>query len=125
VLLSTFGIIAGFVAVIGVYGVLSYVVSQRTQEIGVRMALGAQQGAVLRLVLRQGAVIVATGIVAGILGAVVLTRYLGNLLFGLTALDPTTFAAVALAFAAIAMLAAYVPARRATAIDPLEALRYE
>ncbi|HUF71828.1 MAG TPA: FtsX-like permease family protein [Gammaproteobacteria bacterium] len=125
VLLSTFGVIAGFVAVIGVYGVLSYVVSQRTKEIGVRMALGAQPGAVLGLVLRQGAVIVTIGILAGVLGAAVLTRYLENLLFGLTALDAATFAAVAVAFAAVAMLAAYLPARRATAVDPLEALRYE
>jgi predicted permease len=125
VLLSTFGIIAGFVAVIGVYGVLSYVVSQRTKEIGVRMALGAQQGAVLRLVLRQGAVIVAIGVLAGVLGAAIVTRYLENLLFGLSALNAATFAAVAVAFAVVAMLAAYVPARRATAVDPLEALRYE
>lgn len=125
VLLSTFGIIAGFVAVIGVYGVLSYVVSQRTKEIGVRMALGAQQGAVLRLVLRQGAMIVAIGVFAGVLGAALLTRYLESLLFGLSALDATTFAVVAVVFAAVAMLAAYVPARRATTVDPLEALRYE
>lgn len=125
VLLTTFGVIAGFVAVIGIYGVLSYVVSQRTKEIGVRMALGAQQGAVLRLVLRQGAVIVAIGVFAGILGAALLTRYLESLLFGLSALDAATFAAVAVTFAAVAMLAAYVPARRATTVDPLEALRYE
>ena len=125
VLLSTFGAIAGFIAVIGIYGVLSYVVSQRTKEIGVRMALGAQRNAVLKLVLRQGAAVVAIGVGLGVAGAAVLTRYLESLLFGVTALDPATFAGVAATFAAVAMLAAYLPARRATTIDPLEALRYE
>jgi hypothetical protein len=124
-LLSAFGVIAGFIAVIGLYGVLSYVVSQRTKEIGVRMALGAQRAAVLKLVLRQGAVIVAIGVVAGVAGAGALTRYLAAMLYDLGALDVTTFTVVAAAFAAVAMVAAYVPARRATAIDPLAALRYE
>jgi predicted lysophospholipase L1 biosynthesis ABC-type transport system permease subunit len=124
-LLSAFGAIAGFIAVIGLYGVLSYVVSQRTKEIGVRMALGAQRAAVLKLVLRQGAIIVAIGVVAGIVGAVGLTRYLEGMLFGLGTLDATTFAAVAVAFAAVALAAAYLPARRATAIDPLAALRHD
>jgi hypothetical protein len=125
VLLSAFGAIAGFIAVIGIYGVLSYVVSQRTKEIGVRMALGAERAAVLKLVLRQGALIVAIGVAAGVAAAALLTRYLQSLLFGLSALDAATFAAVATAFAAVALLAAYAPARRATTIDPLEALRYE
>ena len=123
--LSTFGVIAGFIAVIGLYGVLSYVVGQRTKEIGVRMALGAQRGAVLKLVLRQGAVIVAIGVVCGIAGAAALTRYLAANLYGITALDAVTFAVVASAFGAVAMVAAYLPARRATAIDPLTALRHE
>jgi predicted lysophospholipase L1 biosynthesis ABC-type transport system permease subunit len=123
--LSAFGVIAGFIAVIGLYGVLSYVVSQRTKEIGVRVALGAQRGAVLKLVLRQGAVIVAIGVAVGIAGAAALTRYLAANLYGVTALDATTFAVVAAAFAAVAMVAAYLPARRATAIDPLTALRHE
>jgi len=124
-LLSTFGAIAGFIAVIGLYGVLSYVVSQRTKELGIRMALGAQRGAVLKLVLRQGAVIVAVGVAAGVAGAAALTRYLAAMLYDLNALDVTTFTVVAAVFAAVAMAAAYLPARRATAIDPLSALRYE
>jgi ABC-type antimicrobial peptide transport system permease subunit len=125
VLLSTFGAIAAFIAVIGIYGVLSYVVGQRTKEIGLRMALGAQRSAVLKLVLRQGATIVAIGVISGVAGAAALTRYLEGMLFGLTALDLATFAIVAALFAAVALVAAYLPARRATAIDALEALRHE
>jgi putative ABC transport system permease protein len=125
VLLSTFAAIAGFIAVIGLYGVLAYVVGQRTKEIGVRMALGAQRGTVLKLVLRQGVTIIASGLVFGIVAAAALTRYLEAMLFGLTALDLVTYALVAVAFAAIAMFAVYLPARRATTIDPLTALRYE
>jgi predicted lysophospholipase L1 biosynthesis ABC-type transport system permease subunit len=124
-LLSTFGAIAGFIAVIGLYGVLSYVVGQRTKELGIRMALGAQRGAVLKLVMRQGAVIVGVGVVLGVAGAAALTRYLEAMLFGLGALDLATFVAVPAAFAIVALLAAYLPARRATTIDPLAALRYE
>ena len=124
-LLSTFGVIAGFIAVIGLYGVLSYVVGQRTKELGIRMALGAQRAAVLKLVLRQGAVIVAVGLVGGVAAAAALTRYLEGMLYDLPTLDVATFAVVALAFAAVAMVAAYLPARRATAIDPLAALRYQ
>jgi hypothetical protein len=125
VLLSTFGAIAAFIAVIGLYGVLSYVVSTRTKELGIRMALGAQRGAVLKLVMRQGAIVVAVGIFAGVVGAAALTRYLESMLFGLTTLDVVTYGVVAIAFAAAAMFAVYVPARRATTIDPLSALRYE
>ena len=124
-LLSTFGAIAGFIAVIGLYGVLSYVVGQRTKELGIRMALGAQRAAVLKLVLKQGAVIVAVGLVGGVAAAAALTRYLEGMLYDLPTLDVTTFAVVAVAFAAVAMVAAYLPARRATAIDPLAALRYQ
>jgi hypothetical protein len=123
--LTTFGVIAGFIAVIGLYGVLSYVVGQRTKEIGVRMALGAERAAVLKLVLRQAAWIVAIGVGCGIAGAAGLTRYLESNLYGLSALDVATFSIVAAVFAAVAMIAAYIPARRATAIDPLVALRYE
>jgi predicted permease len=124
-LLATFGAIASFIAVIGLYGVLSYVVSQRTKELGIRMALGAQRSAVLKLLLKQGAIVVAIGVVAGVAGAAALTRYLEGMLYGLPPLDVTTFLVVAAVFAAVAMAAAYVPARRATAIDPLAALRYE
>jgi putative ABC transport system permease protein len=125
VLLSTFAAIAGFIAVIGLYGVLAYVVGQRTKEIGVRMALGAQRGAVLELVLRQGVTIIAIGLVFGIVAAAALTRYLEAMLYGLTALDLMTYALVAVAFTTVAMLAVFLPARRATRIDPLTALRYE
>jgi predicted permease len=125
VLLSTFGAIAGFIAVIGIYGVLSYIVTQRTREIGVRMALGAQRRNVLKLVLKQGTVIVAIGVVAGVAGAAGQTRYDEGMLFGLSALDGATLAVVAAAFAAVALLAAYLPAQRAATINPLQALRHE
>jgi ABC-type antimicrobial peptide transport system permease subunit len=125
VLLSTFAAIAGFIAVIGLYGVLAYVVGQRTKEMGIRMALGAQRAAVLKLVLRQGALIVAIGVLCGVATAAALTRYLEAMLFGLTALDVATYALVAVAFTTVAMFAVFLPARRATTIDPLTALRYE
>jgi hypothetical protein len=125
VLLSTFGAIAGFIAVIGLYGVLAYVVGQRTKEIGIRMALGAERATVLNLVLRQGAWVVAIGVACGIAGAAALTRYLEGMLYGLGALDASTFALLAATFAAVALAAAYVPARRATTIDPLAALRHD
>ena len=125
VLVAIFSGIAALLAAIGLYGVVRYNVSQRTREIGVRMALGARRADVLRLVLVDSAVTAAVGLAAGLAGAGALTRYLRGLLFGLTPLDPATFAAVAAAFAAIAAVAAYVPARRATTIDPLDALRTE
>jgi putative ABC transport system permease protein len=124
-LLGAFGAIAGFVAIIGIYGVLAYLVGQRTKEIGIRMALGAQRASVLRLVLRRGVAMVAIGVTAGVLGALGLTRYLEGMLYGITALDGATYAAVAAAFAAVALFASYIPARRATRVDPLVALRYE
>jgi predicted permease len=125
VLMTVFGAIAGFIAVIGLYGVLAYVVGQRTREIGVRMALGAQRGAVMKLVVRQGAWIVAIGVVSGVLGAAAVTRFLEGMLFGLTTLDVATFAVAAAVFAAVGMVAVYLPARRATTINPLEALRQD
>jgi hypothetical protein len=125
VLMGLFGAIAGFIAVIGLYGVLAYVVSQRTKEIGVRMALGAQRATVLKLVARQGAWIVAIGLVCGVAGAAAVTRFLEGMLYGLTTLDVATFTVVAVGFAAVAMIAVYLPARRATAINPLVALRHD
>ncbi len=124
-LLGIFAGIAGVLGAIGIYGVLAYAVVQRTQEIGVRMALGAQRRSVLSLVLRQGLVLAAIGIVLGLCGAAAGTRYLQSMLFGLTPLDPFTFIAVATAFALVAALASYLPARRATKVDPVVALRCE
>ena len=125
VLLGTFGAIAGFIAAIGIYGVLAYLVSQRTKEVGIRMALGAKPANVLRLVLRRGVAMIAVGLTAGVLGALGLTRYLEGMLYGIAALDGTTYGVVIAAFAAVALLASYVPARRATRIDPLAALRQD
>jgi predicted permease len=123
--LGVFGGIAAFIAIIGIYGVLSYFVAQRTKEIGIRMALGAQRGAVRRLVLRQGGAMTAIGVCAGVAGAAGLSRYLEGMLVGLTTLDAATYVAVAVAFATVAMLAVYLPARRATTVDPLMALRHD
>jgi predicted permease len=125
VLTGVFAILAGIIAAVGVYGVLAYSVVQRTTEIGVRMALGAERGAVLRYVLRQGLVLAAIGIVLGTAGAVGLTRYLEGMLYGVTPLDVPTYVLIATAFAGVALLAAYVPARRATKVDPVVALRCE
>jgi putative ABC transport system permease protein len=125
VLLGVFAGVAVVLTAIGIYGVMAYSVAQRIREIGIRMALGAQRGDVVGLVLGQSFALTALGIVAGIAGAVAVTRYLRQMLFGLTPLDPSTFIAVASAFGVIATLAAFVPARRATRVDPLVALRCE
>jgi predicted permease len=123
VLLGVFAGIAVALAAIGIYGVMAYSVAQRTREIGIRMALGAQRAQVVRLVLRQGIALTAIGTVIGLCTAAAVTRYLQTMLFGLTPLDPSTFAAVALLFSAVAVVASYVPARYATRVDPLIALR--
>jgi putative ABC transport system permease protein len=120
-----FGAIALVLAAIGVYGVLSYAVSQRTQEIGVRMALGASRQDVFGLVVSQGARLAAAGIVCGIIGAFGITRVVTSLLYNVSATDPTSFLATALFLALVAVVASYVPARRATAVDPMIALRAE
>jgi len=125
VLVGIFAAVASALAVIGLYGVMAYSVAQRTREIGVRVALGAARRDVMRLVLHRSGALTAAGIVLGIAGAASLTRYLESLLFGLQPLDPATFAAVAIGFAVVAMLASYVPARRAASVDPLVALRHE
>jgi len=125
VLLGVFGGVALLLAAVGIYGVLAYSVSQRTREIGIRMALGARRGEVLRLVMGQGALVAGVGLAVGLFGAAAVTRYLQALLFGLTPLDVVTFAGVALVFAAVAALACYVPAMRAIRINPANALRAE
>ena len=125
VMLSVFAAVAGFLAAIGIYGVLAYAVVQRTREIGIRMALGAQRAQVLRLILRRGAMLTAIGIALGLAGAAAGTRVLQDLLFGVTPLDPQTFIAVSLLFGLVATVASYLPARRATTVDPMVALRSE
>lgn len=124
-LLAVFGGLALILAVIGVYGVLSYSVNQQTREIGIRMAMGAQASKVLRLVVGQGMRLAGAGLVAGLIIAFAAMRLLGSLLFGVSAYDPLTFGSVALILAAAAATACYIPARRATRVDPIIALRYE
>ena len=124
-LLAVFSILALVIASIGIYGVMNYLVIQRTREFGIRLAVGATEGDVLRLVLGRAAVLIVAGLCLGLLGSVVLARLIASLLYGVTPLDPLTFAAVSLLLSAVALFASYIPARRATRIDPMEALRYE
>ena len=120
-----FGVLATVLAAVGIYGVISYTVAQRTREIGIRMALGADAGAVLQMVLRDGFRLALIGIAVGVAGAFGVARLISNLFFGVKPDDPFTFAVAPLVLAAVALLACYIPARRATRVDPLEALRYE
>ena len=127
-LLSLFGLLAQALAAVGLYGVLAWSVSRRTHEIGIRMALGASRGAVLRMVLRQGMALALAGVALGLAGAYALSRYLGSvgrMLYGVVPADPLTFGLIALFLTLVALFACSVPARRATKVEPMEALRYE
>jgi putative ABC transport system permease protein len=125
ILLSTFAGLALALTIVGVYGVIACTVAQRTHEIGLRMALGAQRHDVLRGVLKQGALLAAIGVSLGVAGAFLVTRLMSSLLFGVEPTDAITFAAAVAILFAVAMLASYVPARRAAKVNPLEALRSE
>ncbi|HET6975490.1 MAG TPA: ABC transporter permease [Pyrinomonadaceae bacterium] len=130
-LLTLFALLAQQLAAIGLFGVLAYTVSQRTHEIGIRMALGANRGNVLRMIVRQGMTLVILGVILGLVGAYVLTKYLeswislSKMLFGVTVSDPLTYGLIAVLLTVVALIACYIPARRATKVDPLIALRYE
>jgi predicted permease len=125
VMLAIAGAMALALGIIGIYGVISYTVSQRKREIGIRLALGAQSGDVVGMVLRQGAKLALVGVCIGVAAAFGLARLMTSLLFGVTAHDPLTFAAVASLLIAVALMACYIPARRAMKVDPMVALRYE
>ena len=130
-LLTLFGVLAQQLAAIGLFGVMAYAVSQRTREIGIRMALGANRTDVLRMILRQGMTLVVIGVVLGLGGAYLLTKYLESLLdlksmlYGVKVGDPLTYGVIALILTLVALVACYIPARRATRVDPLVALRSE
>jgi putative ABC transport system permease protein len=125
ILLAVFSALALFLSCLGIYGVVSYSVTQQTREIGVRLALGAQQRDVMRLILGQGAKLSLIGVGIGVAAALLLTRLMATLLFGVSGTDPLTFGAVALILFSVAMLACYIPARRAMRVDPMVALRHE
>ena len=125
ILLGAFAVLALVLASIGIYGVVSYLVGERTHEIGIRMALGAHRTDVLKLVLGEGAKMALAGVAAGLAAGLALTRLMAKMLYGVSAADPLTFAGVAATLTFVALAACYLPARRATRVDPIVALRYE
>ena len=125
IVLVTFALVALTLASVGLYGVISHAVTERTHEIGVRMALGAEARHVLGLMVRQGLTTTIAGVAIGVAGAIALSRWIESLLFGVTATDPTTFAGVVATLMAVALVACYIPAWRATRVDPTTALRSE
>jgi ABC-type antimicrobial peptide transport system permease subunit len=124
-LFSVFGLAALALAAIGIYGLMAYSVEQRTQEIGIRMALGATTSQVRRLVVGQGLILTSVGMVVGVAGSLALAKVMSSLLFGVEARDPGVFLTVPLVLAIVAAIAAWIPARRASRVDPIDALRYE
>jgi len=120
---STFAAVALVLAAVGIYGVISYAVSRRTHEIGVRMALGASPATVVRLIIGQGMRVVGAGVITGLAGALLATRLMTSVVYGVRVTDPLTYVGVAALLTGVAMLASYIPARRATRIDPLIAMR--
>ena len=124
-LLTIFGIIAGALAAVGIYGVMAYTVAQRTREIGIRMALGASAGNVLQLVIRQALPLVGIGMALGLIASFALTRVISGELYGVTPTDPATFTFVSLGLVAVAVIASVIPTLRAVRVDPSSALRHE